>query len=602
VLLLYLIGFVAGLVAGISPCVLPVLPVVLVAGATTPRAAYRPADTPDGDAAPEGDAGPEDAPGPAPAKLADLRRRYRPYAVIAGLVVSFSAFTLVGSSVLSGLGLPQDLLRNAGLAVLGAVGIGFVFPSIGHVLERPFARLARRQPTGNAGAFVLGLGLGVVFVPCAGPVLAAIAVVSAMHHVGFGTVVLTVDFALGVAVPLLVFALAGQRVAERVAAFRSRAPQARRLGGVVLLLMTALIAANLTDGLQRDVPGYTSALQRHIEGNSYATRQLASFRGRPGNAARSTPTAATTACTAGAGSLEDCGTAPDFTGITQWLNTSGNAPLTLAALRGQVVLVDFWTYSCINCQRSLPHVESWYSRYHADGFEIVGVHTPEFAFEHVVSNITDAAAQLGVRYPIAVDNGYKTWNAYQNQYWPAEYLVDATGHIRHVAFGEGEYGTTESLIRQLLVAAHPGVRLAGQTRIADRTPRAALTPESYLGYDHLQNFAGTSITPDQATLYRFPPSLPADTLAFSGTWTLRAEEATAGPAARVELAFQASHVYLVLGGTGTVGVSIGSAPPQVVEVSGIPRLYTLVQAPRLESATLVLSFSPGVEAYDFTFG
>jgi len=620
------IGFVAGLVAGISPCILPVLPVVLVAGATRPMA---PADTEtETDAAPvpiPGAASPApdspdapapggDAPGPISTRpvtasaTRTVARRTRPvagarparssraYAVIAGLVLSFSVFTLAGSALLSALGLPQDFLRDAGIVVLGVVAVGLIVPAIGHLLERPFARAARRQPTGGAGAFVLGIGLGAVFVPCAGPVLAAISVVSATHHVGLASVVLTFDFALGAAVPLLVFALAGQRVADRVAAFRSHAVTARRIGGVVLLVMTLLIAFNLTDGLQRVVPGYTSALQRVVEGNSYATHQLAVIKGEadahggPASCAPDVPT------------LENCGPAPAFAGVTQWLNTPGDRPLTIAGLRGQVVLVDFWTYSCINCQRSLPHVESWYAHYHKDGFVVVGVHTPEFAFEHVVSNVVAASKQLGVRYPVAVDDDYKTWNAYQNEDWPAEYLIDATGHLRHVAIGEGNYAATESLIRSLLLVAHPGLQLAKATDLPDTTPMTPLTAESYLGYERLQNFAGTDITENAPAPYTFPSVLPANTLAFSGTWSENAEEATAGADARLELNFEANDVYLVLGGTGSVTVSVSARHTRTVTVSGIPRLYTLVQSPTLESATVVLGFTPGIEAYDFTFG
>jgi cytochrome c biogenesis protein CcdA/thiol-disulfide isomerase/thioredoxin len=610
VLLLYVIGFVAGLVAGISPCILPVLPVVLVAGATVPTTP----DTtlPEADGAGEtGETG--DGTGKSattersgsvrvvgrtsgPTTVVPRSRSYRAYAVVAGLVISFSIFTLVGSSLLSALGLPQDFLRDAGLVVLGLVAAGLIVPALGHLLERPFARLARRQPTGTTGGFVLGLGLGVLFVPCAGPVLAAITVVGATHRVGFRAVVLTVDFALGASVPLLVFALAGQRVAERVAGFRSRAALARQIGGVVLLAMTLLIAFNVTDGLQRVVPGYTSVLQRHIEGGSYAKKQLASLTGAKSSGGKLAD------CASGLSSLENCGPAPNFQGITAWRNTPGDRPLSLASLKGKVVLVDFWTYSCINCQRSLPHVESWYARYHADGFEVVGVHTPEFAFEHVVSNVTQASRQLGVVYPVAVDDGYTTWNAYQNQYWPAEYLIDATGEIRHAEFGEGDYGGTESLIRTLLVDANPKVKLPGRTDVPDQTPMTALTPESYLGYSHdLPNFDGTSITPDQPAQYKFPGSLPPDYLAFDGTWTVGKEMATAGAGARLELAFQASHVYLVLGGTGTVKATVGTHN-QTIDVSGIPRLYTLVSSPTFESATLVLSVSPGVDAYDFTFG
>ncbi len=579
-LLLYVIGFVAGIIAGISPCILPVLPVVLVAGATVPT----PGET-------------TGTSGPAPARpLTPTRSRsYRAYAVVGGLVVSFSIVTLVGSSLLSALGLPQDFLTDAGLVVLGVVAAGLIVPPLGHLLERPFARIGQRQPKGNAGGFVLGLGLGVLFVPCAGPVLTAISVVSAHHRVGLRAVVLTVDFALGASVPLLVFALAGQRVAERVAAFRSRAVVARQIGGVVLLTMTLLIAFNVTDGLQRVVPGYTHALQSHLEGGSYAKRQLAALTGAKKSGKLGS-------CAPGLSTLEECGAAPNFTGISSWLNTPGDRPLSLASLKGKVVLVDFWTYSCINCQRSLPHVESWYARYRHDGFVVVGVHTPEFAFEHVVSNIKEAAGQLGVDYPIAVDNGYKTWDAYQNNSWPAEYLIDASGQVRHAGVGEGDYGGTESLIRTLLGDAHPKVKLPPSTDVPDKTPTVALTPESYLGYRYgLPNFDGTSISEDQPAVYKFPSSLPPGALAFAGTWTVGAEKISSGPDARLELGFTASRVYLVLGGNGTIKATVGSHS-ETIAVSGIPRLYTLVSSPNIESATLVINFSPDVDAYDFTFG
>ncbi len=444
-ILLYLIGFVAGIVAGISPCILPVLPIVLVAGVARP--------------APTTAAVASGAPSTVtadPTVAEGTRRSYRAYAVIGGLVLSFSAITLVGSALLSAVGLPQDFLRDLGLVVLGVVALGLIVTPLGELLERPFARLGRRrQPTGSSGAFVLGLGLGVLFAPCAGPILSAITTIGDSHRIGLASVVLTVDFAAGTAVPLLAFALAGQRVAERVAAFRAHAVLARQIGGVILAVMTVVLAFNWTDGLQRAVPGYTSALQRTIEGGSSTKKELETLEGTGGGTLVN--------CQPGT-TLVRCGQAPGFSGITKWLNTPGDRPVSLASLRGKVVLVDFWTYSCINCQRSLPHVEAWYSRYHADGLEVVGVHTPEFAFEHVVPNIVAAARQLGVRYPIAVDNNDKTWDAYSNMYWPAEYLIDASGEVRHVEFGEGDYGATESLIRDLLVDADPGVHLPAAHR------------------------------------------------------------------------------------------------------------------------------------------
>ena len=230
---------------------------------------------------------------------------------------------------------------------------------------------------------------------------------------------------------------------------RGHLPLIRRVAGVVLAVTTLAIAFGLLDPLQRAVPGYTSALENHIESNTAISNQLHSLSGEKANTLASKQAAAKKADTAG---LPRLAKAPNFTGISTWLNTANNQPLTLAQLKGKVVLVDFWTYSCINCQRSLPHVEAWYSDYKKDGLVVVGVHTPEFAFEHVVSNVRSAAGNLGVHYPIAIDNSYGTWDAYSNEYWPAEYLIDPSGEIRAYDFGEGGYSQMESNIRALLAA------------------------------------------------------------------------------------------------------------------------------------------------------
>ncbi|MBO0694099.1 MAG: cytochrome c biogenesis protein DipZ [Acidimicrobiaceae bacterium] len=568
---LVVIGFVAGVIAGISPCILPVLPVVLVAGATSPTVV-------------EGG-------------RRWWRMRSRPVAVVAGLVASFSVLILVGSELLSLLHLPQDTLRDAGIALLVLVGLGFVVPSLGELLERPFSRLSTRVPGGGAGGFVLGLGLGVLFVPCAGPILAAITVVGADHRVGLTAVLLTVAFAAGAAVPLLVVALGGSALTQRVRSLRRHAPRLRQLAGVVLVVMALTIGFNTFAGLQRDVPGYTSALQNRFEGGSGVHKKLSAL---TGNA--TVHNASLLSCNSAARRLTDCGTAPNFTKITAWLNTPGDRPLTLAALRGKVVLVDFWTYSCINCQRTMPHLRSWYREYARDGFVIVGVHTPEFSFEHVVSNVRAQSAALGVHYPVAIDNAYGTWNAYDNEYWPADYLLDARGIVRHVHFGEGGYADTESLIRALLTEAHPGLRLPPPGVVPDETPTGPLSPETYVGYEREQYLVNPRVVHDRAATYRFPSVLPPEALAYSGTWTEGAQEATAGPGARMELSFDASDVYLVMGGSGTVRVSVDGQHTKTLRLHGVPRLYTLYHSGQLNHGLVGLRVSPGVRAYDFTFG
>lgn len=557
------VGFLGGLITGISPCVVPVLPAV-VAGSSMGE---------------ESDA---------------KASRWRPYAIIGGLVVSFSIFTLIGGALLSALHLPQDLLRDLGIAALIVLAVALVWPRLGEVVERPFARLGAKRQATAGGSFVLGVSLGLVFVPCAGPVLAAISVVAATHRVGLTAVLLTIAYALGVTIPLLVLAVIAQRTTRGWRFARAHVQTVRRVAGAVLGLTAIAIALNLTGPLQTSVPGYTSSLENHVESTPSAARQLRALTGEhANNFARAEQVSA-------AGSLPNLGQAPNFTGITQWLNTPGDKPLSLASLRGHVVLVDFWTYSCINCQRSLPHVESWYRAYRREGFVVVGVHTPEFAFEHVISNVKAAASQLGVHYPIAIDNDYKTWNAYNNEYWPAEYLIDQNGNVRHTQFGEGDYGTTERDIR-LLLAAGGAKHVPLAADVANRTPTEQTTPETYVGYERLQNVAG-SIFPDKNTTYHLPSSVPQDELAFGGTWDDHAEEATAGAGAVMELNFQAEDVYLVLGGEGTINVSLNGTPIRTVHVGGVPGLYTLVSGSQLQQGLLRLNVSPGVQAYDFTFG
>ena len=630
--LLILIGFLGGLVTGISPCILPVLPVVFAAGAASgvtdetqepehSTAQEEQAIVAAGSPPRQGSAtstdvgsvevGPTDvgsvavttatAPptvvaGPTVDRRSLVEHRLRrPFAVVGGLVLSFSVVTLVGSWLLSALGLPLDALRWIGLIVLGLVGLGLVVPAIGQVLERPFVRLGRGRHRSDSGGFILGLSLGLVFVPCAGPVLAAITAVGATHHFGAGAIVLTVAFALGTAVPLLIFALLGQGLAGRMRILRSRAALVRRVVGVVLILTALVLALNLTDGLQQAVPGYTDALQQHIEGNTSARQALAGVTGNNTDGGLAS-------CTDANPVLQECGPAPAIQGITTWLNTPGHKPLSLAGLRGRVVLVDFWTYSCINCQRTLPHVEAWNRAYGADGLTVIGVHTPEFAFEHVPSNVVAAAKQLGVRYPIAIDDNYATWDAYENEYWPAEYLIDATGHIRHVDFGEGDYSRTESLIRQLLVAADPTVHLPPPTDIPDLTPTEPTTPESYLGFRQESALDDQTVDENQMAPYVMPAMVPQDDYAYGGRWSIGAEEATAGPDATLTLNFEAKDVYLVLGGTGTVGVKVNGVRTRTVAVGGEPKLYQLVGSGPYQQGLLTLTVSPGVEAYDFTFG
>jgi thiol-disulfide isomerase/thioredoxin len=263
------------------------------------------------------------------------------------------------------------------------------------------------------------------------------------------------------------------------------------------------------------------------------------------------------------------------------------------------VLIDFWTYSCINCLRTLPHLRAWDEAYRDAGLTIIGVHSPEFAFERVPDNVRSATGRLGVRYPVALDNDFATWRAYSNQYWPAKYLIDRSGRIRYHHFGEGAYQETERLIRRLLgetVKAPP-------SSVDEEAPTEIRTPESYLGYERLARFANRTVAPDLEARYAFPTaSLPLDALAYAGRWKVEGERIVAGQEARLRVRFQARDIFLVLEGEGAVEVLVDGRPRRVVSVTGLPRLHTIARFRQFTRGLLELRVSPGVAAYAFTFG
>src|SRR5215212_3519184 len=546
-LLLLPIAFGAGIITAVSPCVFPVLPILFAGGAA-----------------------------------GDGRRR--PYAIIAGLVASFATFTLVATWLLKQLHLPQDFLRDLAIGLLLLVAATLIVPRFGVWVERPLASLSRRAPGSDlGGGFLLGASLGLVFVPCGGPIIATISANAARVRFGWQTIAITLAYAIGAALPMLAVATLGQNATRRL---RLNAVRLRTALGAVMALAALAIALDLDRKLQTWFPDYTHALQR-IERTAVARDELARLQ-RNGKTRFASPTTA-------AASLQDFGAAPEFTGISQWLHTR---PLTLARLRGKVVLVDFWTYSCINCLRTLPHLEAWDARYRKAGLVIVGVHTPEFAFEHVASNVRKASRELGVRYPVAIDNDYRTWTAYQNDAWPAEYLIDRRGHVREIKKGEGRYDETERSIRTLL-GESGDARLAS---VEDRTPQHLTTPESYLGWTRLERYAGSPLAPDKEAEYSFPRSIPLNDLAYAGRWKVERERIVAGRNARLRLHFLAQNVYLVLSGSGKVRILVGGRKVKTMRVSGLSRLYTLLRFRGLSEGALELRFTAGISAYAFTFG
>ena len=547
------IGFLAGLVTAVSPCVLPVLPILLAGGASGRR----------------------------------------PLRIIAGLISSFVVFTLFATWLLGKLGLPDDLLRKIAIALLFVVAATLLVPRLGLLLERPFARLTRFRSGG--GGFILGASLGLVFVPCAGPVLATISVVAATNQVGLRAILLTIAYAAGAALPMLLIALGGQKLGGRL---RAQGARVRIVSGLVIGLVALAITFNLDTRFQTALPGYTQALQRHTEDTASVQRQLLKLRNGKNSIFDQTTTTTTTPVAQpgpGASGLPILvPSAPPIVAGGQWFNSP---PLTVAALRGKVVLLDFWTYSCINCLRTLPHLEAWYAAYHRYGLQIIGVHSPEFAFEHVASNVSAAIKRLGIRYPVVQDNNFATWDNYSNEYWPASYLIDQQGRIRAYDTGEGGYSTMEENIKQLLGVSNDAAA------VPDLTPSGDITPESYLGYLRLDpsRYVGGRIVQNTLKDYPAKHSIPLNSLSYSGNWRVEDSVAVAGAGAGLSLRFQGSDVYLVLGGQGKVTVSVDGAKSSTIDVNAY-KLYTLLGSATPTKGLMALTFTPGVQAYAFTFG
>jgi cytochrome c biogenesis protein CcdA/thiol-disulfide isomerase/thioredoxin len=588
-------AFIAGAGTALSPCVLPVLPALLSAGG--------------------------------------VGGARRPLGIVLGLSITFTV-TIVGvAKVVDGVGLGSDPLRDVAIVVLIAFGLALLMPSLAARLEAPLSRLSRFGPrtrgTGFASGLLVGGALGFVYTPCASPILAAVISVGAASG---KTVAIALAYALGSAIVLLALTLGGRRVFDRVRK-AGRGPALQRALGVIMLLTAIAIITNLDVNFDQliaeDIPNVNVAAA--LECSSTVTGRLHEITGHGskftpangadacgGSASKLHPAAANasqSSLLADAKSLSVLGAAPEFTETQQWFNTPGEQPLSLSGLRGKVVLVDFWTYTCINCIRTLPYLKAWDAAYRKDGLVIVGVETPEFAFEKDAGNVRNAIDQFGLRYPVVQDNNMGTWNAYANEYWPADYLIDSQGNVRYAAVGEGDYAKTETAIRALLAEA--GAQVGGHGHPTGVVvPTEAATPETYLGTRRAEGWVNKPVAGVHEYGSPHQGELELNKFAFSGTWTIGEQPALAGPNAGIEVAFLAKHVYLVLSSPGErplpVRVYLDGHPISaaeegsdvhdgVVTVRG-QRLYTLVSLPRDEQHRLSLRFAPGVTGYAFTFG
>jgi cytochrome c biogenesis protein CcdA/thiol-disulfide isomerase/thioredoxin len=502
--------------------------------------------------------------------------------------------------------------RIIAMAVLAVLGLTLLSSHLAEWISRPFVALGnkltqRSDAEGDSAWSAAGLGVatGLLWAPCAGPILGLLLTGAALNGASVQTTLLLLTYAAGAATSLALALVIGGRVFGLMKRSLGAGEWVRRALGALVLIGVAVIALGMDTGL----------LTRVSLASTGSIEQRLIDAVRPAPAPQPTVKAGEP--------LPVEGQIPSLAGATQWLNSP---PLTAPSLRGKVVLVDFWTYSCINCIRSLPYVRAWADKYKDHGLVVIGVHAPEFAFEKEPQNVIKAVKDLGVDYPVALDNDYAIWKGFSNEYWPAHYFIDTQGQIRHHHFGEGEYEQSEDVIRQLLTEAGqknlPGgyVQPGAQGAEAAGSGDAQRSPETYVGYARAANFAGGQVAHDEAWNYHAPTTLMANQWAFDGRWTVRDENAQLDKTnGRIVYRFRGRDLHLVLGPASDGkpvrfrvlidGKAPGSDHGMDTDADGIgtitaQRLYQLVrQANGSGERTFEITFlDPGVQAYAFTFG
>ncbi len=565
--ILIFFAFIAGLVTILAPCIWPLLPIVL--------------------------------------SVSSSGGKRKPLGITLGVMTSFLIYTLFVSYLIQIFHFDPNTFRLVAVIIIGLLGLSLLIPALGAKLETwisviagPLHNKSKSKGEGFVAGYVSGFSLGLLWAPCAGPILATVAALSATQEVNAQVILISLSYVLGVGIPLFFFSCAGSLVFAQMRKFNKYTGRIQQFFGLIMIASAILLYTNYDKTIQIKIlewfPSYGNFLYS-FEHRADVQKELAALRGDQGSTEKTMPAA-------------------EITGINTWINSS---PLTLAQLKGKIVLIDFWTYSCINCVRTLPHVTAWYEKYKDFGFVTIGVHTPEFAFEKLPDNVKAAVKQFNIHFPVALDNDYKTWRAFKNHYWPAKYLIDAKGIVRYTHFGEGKYEETEAMIRSLLKENGQTKLPTANTVVEDYALKISRTPETYLGKKRMQRFA----SPEQITgswqNFTTPSDIDVNHFAYAGTWTVTPESAIATANATLTLHFKATKVFLVMGpknpddharvlidGKPIEEAINGKDTHEGFIVLDRQRLYEIVDLKgKSEEHQLQLEFkNEGIAVYAFTFG
>lgn len=576
-IILILFAFIGGIITILSPCILPVLPIVLSGSLTGGKK--------------------------------------RPLGIVTGFIVSFTFFTLFLSAIVKALGIAPDTLRYIAVAILILFGFSLFVPKFQVFMEQLFSKLSSRINTrkqqSSTNDFLAGIpigaSLGLIWTPCVGPIIASVITLAATSQVNGSAILITLAYSIGTAIPMLAITYGGRQLLQKAPSLLTHAQHIQKGFGILMVLTAIAIFFNIDRTIQTYIltafPQYGTGLT-FIEDNALvknALKQTMPDKARPEQNSKSDS------------QLPKLFKAPGFTNKSgEWINSE---PLQLEALKGNVVLIDFWTYTCINCIRTLPYLKTWHETYKDKGLIIVGVHTPEFEFEKSLTNVKKAATDFQLTYPIVQDNEFGIWRDYSNRYWPAKYLVDKDGYVRYTHFGEGSYDETEEAIQKLLEERGSTVNEIIQNPQYDLYSR---TPELYLGYERIKNLISPErVLQNSVQQFTSPNSPPKNYFGYQGYWILSGEHANPDTNASLILHFDAKEVFLVMrpkdGTQSSVKVYLNDTiipsnaagedvQDGIVQIKE-DRLYKLVNQQQAQSAILKLVFDDdNTELYAFTFG
>lgn len=519
-ILILLFSFLAGIVTILSPCILPILPIILSSTIGGVEVGNK-----------------------------------RAIGIITGFIGSFTFFTLFLSTIVRISGIPSDLLRTISVVIIITFGISQLIPGVQALIERLFSKLSQFAPKSGSdthftGGVWIGLSLGLLWTPCVGPILASVISLAVSGVITINTILITLFYSIGTAIPMFLILIGGRNLLNKVPWLTSNTIKIQKAFGIIMILTGLAIYFNLDRKFQTFVlttfPNYGTNLTK-FENSAPINKQ----------------------------ELQNLTSAPEIIAGGEWFNS---APLKVSDLKGKVVLVDFWTYTCINCQRTLPYVKNWYAKYKDKGLVVIGVHTPEFEFEKDPNNVKKALSDFGITYPVVQDNSFATWNNYSNHYWPAKYLIDKDGSLVYSHFGEGNYDETEKVIQDYLGVTEK----ISNTEVTNE----ARTPETYLGNNRREYNKN---------------------LIFNGDWNYSAEYANPTKDASLIYNYDAKNVYLVMkqkidGVDGTVDVYLDDKLQKTVTVHD-NKLYELINMPTGGKHKLELKFGDDhIEVFAFTFG